>query len=119
MKLMRAGTQIGDVVQACSHRTPPATNSSKCGVRTSAWPDAPQNRAACWSAISTISMRKTNRSNVLGCGKQMIDLGDQARRQVLIEEQLHSRGIETNLRSRSAANCRQARMSAASRSGKS
>ena len=66
-----------------------------------------------------ISMRMTNRSNVLGSGKQMLKLDDQARRQVLIEEQLHSRGIETNLRSRSAANCRQARMSAAWRSGKS
>ena len=66
-----------------------------------------------------ISTRKPDRSKVLGSGEWMLELVDQAWRQVLIEEQLHSGGIETNLRSRSAANCRQARMSAASRSGKS
>ena len=33
----------------------------------------------------------------------MLELVDQAWRQVLIEDQLHSGGIETNLRSRSAA----------------
>lgn len=64
-------------------------------------------------------MRETNRSNMLGSGKQMLKLGDQARRKVLIEEQLQSGGIETSLRSRSAANFRHARMSVASRSGKS
>jgi len=40
-------------------------------------------------------------------------------RQVLVEEQLHSGGVETNFRYRSAANARQARMSSLVRSGKS
>lgn len=44
---------------------------------------------------------------------------DQPMRQVLIEEQFHCAGNETSLRSRSAANSRQARISSRVRSGKS
>ena len=36
-----------------------------------------------------------------------------------VEQELHSGGSQTSLRSRSAANCRQARISSALRSGKS
>jgi hypothetical protein len=44
---------------------------------------------------------------------------DERWEEVLAEEQFHRAGIETNLRSRSAANARHARMSSLVRSGKS
>src|SRR5437773_8735430 len=45
--------------------------------------------------------------------------GEEAGREVLVEEQPHAGGTETNLRSRSAAKARQARMSSRVKSGKS
>ncbi len=47
------------------------------------------------------------------------DLANQTQRQILVQEQLHEGGRLTNLRSRSAANARQARISSRVRSGKS
>ena len=50
------------------------------------------------------------------------DLGQrlyETRRQILVEEELHTGGTDASLRSRSAANARHARMSSAVRSGKS
>jgi len=45
--------------------------------------------------------------------------GEETGREVLVEEQPHAGGTETNLRSRSAAKARQARMSSRVKSGKS
>ena len=58
-------------------------------------------------------------SDVRGSGMQIGEKDDQAGREVLVEEQPHGGGIETSLRSRSAAKARHARMSSVVRSGKS
>src|SRR5712664_3589857 len=50
---------------------------------------------------------------------EVADEGEETGREVLVEEQLHAGGTETNLRSRSAAKARQARMSSRIKSGKS
>ena len=64
----------------------------------------------------------TSQSNLADVGRARIDLAEarsQAGRQVLIEQELHLKGTETSLRSRSAANARRALMSSRVRSGKS
>ena len=58
-------------------------------------------------------------SNVDRAWVEITDKFDQSRGQIVVKEQVHSGGIDTSLRSRSAANARQARMSSRVRSGKS
>lgn len=62
---------------------------------------------------------ETDITNMLGAGIIMRQSGKKLVGKILIEEQLHDGGIETNLRSRSAAKARQARISSRVRSGKS
>ena len=58
-------------------------------------------------------------SNVDGPRLHIRYASHETRRDVLVEEELHGSGIETSLRSRSAANVRAAQMSSRSKSGKS
>jgi len=58
-------------------------------------------------------------SHVLRSWILLLKRVEQTMREILIEEQFHRAGSETSLRSRSAANSRQARISSRVRSGKS
>ena len=66
-----------------------------------------------------IGRRETNIADVRGTGVQVSEVGKQAGRQILVEQEPHAGGTDTNRRSRSAANARHARMSSRVRSGKS
>src|SRR5438132_9215666 len=66
-----------------------------------------------------VGLTQTDLSHVLRVGILLSKRVHEPVRQVLIEEQLHCEGSETSLRSRSAANSRQARRSSRVRSGKS
>ena len=57
--------------------------------------------------------------NMGGARKDVRQRSDETRGQVRVEEELYPGGIETSLRSRSAANASTARMSSRSRPGKS
>ena len=62
---------------------------------------------------------QTDIANVDGPRKLIRQGGDETRGDVLVEEEPHSGGIETTLRSRAATNNSAARMSSGSKSGKS
>ena len=69
--------------------------------------------------VGIVRSLKVYIANVYGIRINACQSSRQSRRQILVEQQPHSDGTETNWRSRSAANAKQARMSARSRSGKS
>ena len=60
--------------------------------------------------VYTAGSMQTDLPNVGGAGVGLGQALDQTRRQVLVEEQFHSGEVETNFRSRSAANARHAAM---------
>jgi len=68
---------------------------------------------------SIIGFFQSDVSHMDGGGADIAKKANKARRQVLIEKELHPGGIVISFRSRSAAKARQARMSSIVRSGKS
>ena len=69
--------------------------------------------------VGIVRSLKVYIANVNGIRINACQSSRQSRIQILVDQQPHSDGTETNWRSRSAANAKQARMSARSRSGKS
>src|SRR5205823_4153648 len=66
-----------------------------------------------------IGSLKANLADMRRARVEVAEDGEETGREVLVEEQPHAGGTETNLRSRSAAKARQARMSSRVKSGKS